>query len=97
MLLHDAQRGPATFAADGERLSALGALGPVLEQKAGRRDVRLMAVLLEEHPLKYQSPEALVFGKKFAAAREIGEDRVRLGENEALVVEDWRAAVGVEL
>src|SRR5213593_4002789 len=69
----------------------------MLKQETRGCDVGFVAVLLEEHPLKCQSPTAFVVGEKFYAAREVCEDRVRLGQDKAVVVKHRRPAIGVDL
>ncbi len=65
---------------------------------ARRRDERLVAVLLEEHPLQRLCAAEPIAGHERRALGEIPEDRVRLGEVRAVVeLERRNAAVRVAL
>src|SRR5206468_6408046 len=69
------------------------------EVEAGGRhgDVRLVAVLLEEHPAQYVGAREAFLGEEGRPVGQIEEDRVRLGEVAAVVeLEDRDAPVRVQ-
>ena len=68
----------------------------MLEPEAGRRDKRLVAVLLEEHPLKNQSKLFPIIGQVAGAPCQVGKDRIGFGKNKAVVVEHGRAPVRID-
>ena len=61
----------------------------VAKPEAHDRDVRLVAVLLEEHPLQRLRALVRIAGQVLRAVREVPEDRVRLTQR-ATVVENER-------
>ena len=79
----------------GERLRPLG-VAPGQLPEAGRADVRLEQVLLEEHPRVHVSTLDAVVGQERRAFGEVEEDRARLGDRGAVArLEQRRAAGGV--
>jgi len=62
----------------GHRLARLR-FDPGVRPKAQHGDVRLVAVLLEEHPLQHLRPFVPVLRQVLGALTEVDEDRVRLG------------------
>src|SRR6266480_18834 len=80
----------------GKYSAAFRRVGFMLEPKARSRDVWLVAILLEEQPLKDQRPSLAIFRQKFGAVGKIGENCVRLSEYKAVVIEDGCAAVGID-
>src|SRR5262245_6955104 len=75
---HDSQRLPTSVASGFDDRCALRRIGLVLQPKAGGSDVWFVAVLLEGHPLKDQSPRFSIIGKIASSTREISQDRVGL-------------------
>ena len=70
--------------------------GTVLDDVARRRDERLVAVLLEKHPLQRLCAAEPLARHERRALGEVPEDRVRLGEMRAVVeLERRNAAVQV--
>src|ERR1041384_874976 len=87
MLFHDFQSGPAAVALGCEQRGFLRRVRSVLEPETGRRDKWLVAVLLEEHPLKYQRGCLSIFLQKFRALGQIRENGIGFREDESVVVE----------
>ncbi|HXF74538.1 MAG TPA: hypothetical protein VNN13_00455 [Methylomirabilota bacterium] len=75
------ERGPAAGALASEQHGFFCRVGFVLHPEAGSRDVELVAVLLEERPLKDQRELLPVFRQKFRSLSEMGEDGVGFGEH----------------
>src|SRR6266403_150304 len=97
MVVHYFQRGPTAVALRCEKRSLFWRVGFVLNPKSRSRDVGLVAVLLEEHPLKDECELLSIFRKKFRAAGQVGENGVGFGKYESVVVVNRRAAVGIDL
>ena len=80
MALHDRERGPSALLPVRKlgalQLRHLEMLNPVTRD----RDARLMAVLLEEHPLEDESAGQPFGRQKRGALGEVEQDRVRLGD-----------------
>src|ERR1700682_1201523 len=58
--------------------------GQLLSDEAGGCDVRLVAVLLKEHPLQYLAAAYAFTGNERRAFRQVPEDRVGFGEKAAV-------------
>lgn len=69
----------------------------MLEPEARGGDERFVAVLLEEHPMEDESELLSVVGEEFCVYSEVGKDGVGFCQDETIVLEHWRAAVGVDL
>jgi len=71
-----------------------GLVGPagVGEPEPRHRDVRLVVVLLEEHPLQHLSALVRVVGHEACALAEVPEDRARLAERAPVVEHERRDA-----
>src|SRR2546427_9385844 len=65
--------------------------------QARQADRRLDLVLLEEHPLLYQPLRANVRRQQLRAARQVQQDRVRLGEGEAVLHDEGDPPEGIHL
>src|SRR4030095_8370709 len=78
MLLHDTERGVALLHAPRQLHLLQGAqLGQKMLPEAYRRDERLVAVLLEEHPLQRLGPRSAVRGRQPGGFRQGTDDGVR--------------------
>ena len=96
--IHDGERGAALRETVGQLRAARMVGRQVLDEVARRRDIRLVAVLLEEHPLQHLRAAEPVAGHERRPLGQVPEDRVRLGEVRAVVELERRdAAVRVAL
>ena len=89
------QRGEGAVAGAPLRLQLLCVLLPLAEQRDPEPcdgDRRLHLVLLEKHPLEGTGPGERVVGEVWRAVAEVPEDRVRLGEELAVVQLERRHA-----
>src|SRR5947209_11066413 len=83
------------MAARGRALSVGGArLDSPVRPKSRDRDVRLVAVLLEEQPLDGLGLLVIVLREHAGPAREEAEDRIRLGERTTVIEDERRHAQG---
>src|SRR5687768_2129559 len=98
MRVHDRERG-AAFREPFWQLGAPSmALRQVLDDVARRRDERLVAVLLEEHPLQRLRAAEAIARHEPRALGQIPEDRVRLGQMRAVVeLERWYPPIWIAL
>src|SRR5690348_15426393 len=96
MSLHDAES-CAALLEPLRQLAAPGRVGgQVFEYEPRCCDVRLVAVLLEEHPLQYLGTRHRRCRKERRAVTEVPEDSIRLGETGAIVeLERRNAAVRI--
>ena len=97
VIFHDLECGPAAVALGCEQRCLFRRVGFVLQPEAGRGDERFVAVLLEEHPLKNVTERFSIFREKFGAFGQISEDGVGFSQDETVVVQHRRAAVGIDL
>ena len=86
----------APLAALGQLRGASPSSRPEVGPEAHHRDVGLVAVLLEEHPLQHLRALEAALGQERRALRQVQLDRVRLGEERAVLeLEQGDAAVRV--
>src|ERR1700738_2224965 len=62
------------------------------EPEAGHRDIGLVTVLLEEHPLQHFGAAPAVGGQQERILAQVPEDRVRLGESAPILAFEYRNA-----
>src|SRR5229473_5819109 len=62
------------------------------EPEAGHRDIRLVTVLLKEHPLQRLGAAPTVGGQQERILAQVPEDRVRLGESASILEFEYRNA-----
>jgi len=92
VLVHDRERG-AAFREPLGQLGAASVVGrQVLDDVARRRNERLVAVLLEKHPLQRLCATKPIARHKRRTLGEVPEDRVRLGEMRTVVELERRDA-----
>src|ERR1700730_7242429 len=66
------------------------------EPEAGHGDIRLVAILLKEHPLQHLGAPPTVGGQQEGVLAQIPEDRVRLRESASILEFEYRnAAIGI--
>src|SRR5215469_3177732 len=94
--LHDVKRESSLLQAHGQLRAAGRVERQVPDDEARRCDERLMAGLLEKHPLKHLRTQQRFGRQEGAALSEIPEDGVGLGEARTVLELECRgAAVGV--
>src|SRR5437867_4727403 len=80
--LHDAERRVAERPLLLQLSAALVVQPEMRDPETHRRDVRLVAILLEEHPFEHAGPLEPIAREERCAVGEVEEDRVRLGEKD---------------